>query len=384
MNDDLLIHSCRPIGNRDDGALRDIMIRGGKIADIHNHLECKAHTSVLDAGERLIAPGFIDVHIQGAGGADVLDGSEEALETISLTCSRYGVTGFLATTVYRRDGGNRHLCTASRCTEKDLGGARLLGLHLEGPFISPLRRGMIQPGSICPPSLSELERILELTGTALRIMTIAPELDGSLKLIQKLKRSGTVPSFGHSAASYEQTCAGIEAGISHVTHLFNAMTGMHHRNPGPLPALVASGITAQIIPDGVHVHPSVINLACRLFGSERIVTITDAMQAMGLPDGEYEYDGIRYRSRDGAARYGDGTLIGTALGMDELVRRLQDFGDFSRDQALRTASMNGARVLGLDNRMGAIAQGMDADLALLNDDGTVHATVVSGKVVYRE
>jgi N-acetylglucosamine-6-phosphate deacetylase len=384
MNETLLIRSCRPVGHPENDDSMSILIRSGKIEGVQTLPEIPPETSVLDAGGRLIAPGFIDVHIQGAGGFDVLHDSEEGLETISRTCARYGVTGFLATTVYRHNGRNHHLRTAARCTEKNLGGARLLGIHLEGPFISPLRRGMIQPGSVCPPSPDVLSRILDLAEGTLQIMTIAPEVDGALKLIERLKGAGTVPSFGHSAASYERTRTGIAAGICHVTHLFNAMSGMHHRNPGPLPALVESDVTAQLIPDGVHVHPPVVRLACRLFGPERLVAITDAMQAMGLPDGEYVYDGIRYHAKDGTARYGDGTLIGTAVGMDELVRRLRAFGDLSRDQALGAASANAARVLGLEGRMGTIAPGMEADLTVLNNDLSVHATIVSGKVVYEE
>jgi N-acetylglucosamine-6-phosphate deacetylase len=162
-----------------------------------------------------------------------------------------------------------------------------------------------------------------------------------------------------------------------VTHLFNAMPAMHHREPGSLPALFESDLSAQVIPDGVHIHPAVLRLSCRLLGPERTVTITDGMQAMGLPDGEYEYNTLWYRSVDGTARYEDGTLIGTALGMSELLRRLQDFTQFSFEQTLRTATANPARVLGLETCNELITQGMNGDLVILDPSVSVHATIVS-------
>jgi N-acetylglucosamine-6-phosphate deacetylase len=231
--------------------------------------------------------------------------------------------------------------------------------------------------------MCELERILELSDGTLRIMTIAPELKGNVQLITRLVEHGITVSFGHSNATYEQTLAGFEAGISHVTHLFNAMPLMHHREPGALPAIFESNLSAQVIPDGVHIHPTVVRLACRLLGPEHTVAITDGMQAMGLPDGEYEYNGLRYSSVDGAARYEDGTLIGTALGMSELLRRLQDFSRFTFDQTLRAATVNPARAIGIRAHGASIDQGNTADLVILDKFFSVHATIVSGKVVYR-
>ena len=382
MPNNLFIKNCSVTGRHVDRGSQDLIIERGRVAKIGSGLKPPPGFDRLEGSDKLVMPGFIDVHVQGAGGADVLDGTEEALRTISITCARYGVTGFLATTVYRQGDDNVHLQTAARNVGKDLGGARLLGIHLEGPFISSARRGMIQADSLCPPSVDELNRILELSGGTLRIMTIAPELEGNLQIIERLKKVGTVASFGHSAASYEQALAGIDAGITHVTHLYNAMPPMHHRDPGPLPALVQSSVSVQVIPDGVHIHPAMLDLTCKLFGHERIVSITDGMQAMGLPEGEYEYNGVRYLAQGGTARYQDGTLIGTALGMDELVRRLRHYGSLTREQALRTANINPAQVLGIDDRKGVIEEGRDADLAVLDSDLRVIATIVSGKVVY--
>jgi N-acetylglucosamine-6-phosphate deacetylase len=383
MGENIFIHDCMLAPPYDYHRPLNIIVRDGIIREIGSGLKAASDMPSIDARGHRVAAGFIDLHVQGAGGADVLDGSEESLRIIARTCARYGVTGFLATSVYRRDGDNLHLRSAARMVGENTGGAQLLGIHLEGPFISPERRGMIQPDSICPSSSEEMRKILELTSGTLRMMTIAPEPDGNLGLIADLVRSGTVASFGHSAATYEQTLAGIRAGISHATHLFNAMPSLHHRDAGPLGALQKSDVSVQIIPDGVHVHPAVLELACRIFGAGRINTITDGMQAMGLSDGDYVYNGIAYRAEDGTARYRDGTLIGTALGMSEMVSRLQLLAHLSTAQALETATINPARVLGMETERGSIAPGKRGDLVLLDDDFSVLTTVVSGKVVYQ-
>ncbi|MEA3225681.1 MAG: N-acetylglucosamine-6-phosphate deacetylase, partial [Planctomycetota bacterium] len=303
MTNKLLITNCKLFDAPADEHTTSILIEDGAIAQVGSADPCE---NTLDAEGRIIAPGFIDVHIQGAGDADVLDGTVEALSAISRTSARFGVTGFLATTVFRPDDRNEHLAVAADCVGRDLGGAALLGIHLEGPFISTVKRGMIQPDCICPPSRQVLDEILEVTKGHLDLMTIAPELPDSLPIIRSLVDSGIVASFAHSNATYEQTLEGFDAGISHVTHLFNAMAPCHHRLPGPLVAIFQTDhITAQIIPDGVHIHPAVLKLAFEILGPERTIPITDGMQAIGLGDGKFVYNGIEYESKDGTARYVD-------------------------------------------------------------------------------
>lgn len=379
----LTITNCRVFDSASKAPPATIEVENGRIIKIGGCGHKTASGKTLDAGGRMIAPGLIDVHIQGAGGADVLDGTREALETISKTCARFGVSGFLATTVYRPGGDNRHLEIAAECSGAGLSSARLLGIHLEGPFISPAKRGMIQPSCICKPSLEVLDAIERLTRGTLRMMTIAPELDGSLEIIRRCADHGVIASFGHSAATYEQTLEGIEAGITHATHLFNAMPSLHHRAPGPLCALADSpDVSVQIIPDGVHLHPRIVKLAWEMFGPERCVAITDGMQAAGLPDGSYVYNGIKYKSENGAARYHDGTLIGTAVSLSELVLRLRTFSGCSPAEAINAASRNPVRILGLAGSKGKIARGFDADLTLFERDGSVRAMVLGGNVIY--
>ena len=382
--DSLLITNCRLYDEVETTSVSSVLVRDGKIARVGRPTKNVKADKVLDAQGRMLAPGLIDVHIQGAGGADVLDATPEALATISRTCARFGVTSFLATTVYRPGQDNRHLEVAAECTGRDLGGAHLLGTHLEGPFISFEKKGMIQPSCLTQPSAGVLEDIYGLLGDSLRMMTLAPELPGSVEIIKTLVSRGAIASFGHSKATYDEAIRGFEAGITHVTHLFNAMPSLHHRDPGPLTAIFErSDVTCQVIADGVHSHPSVVRLAYHAIGPERFVTITDGMQAMGLPDGRYVYNGIEYESKDGAARYENGTLIGTALGLNQMLARLVRFTGCAVSTAIKTVTENAARILGLEQTKGSISSGKDADHVILDDDFSVCATIVAGRLVYQ-
>ncbi|MHC4174927.1 MAG: N-acetylglucosamine-6-phosphate deacetylase [Planctomycetota bacterium] len=385
MSEKLLITNCRLFNAPDDKQTTSILIENGTITQIGQIDSSAGCDNTLDAQGRLITPGFIDVHIQGAGGADILDASTEALKAISQTCARFGTTSFLATTVFKPNQKNQHLTLAAEHVGRDLGGANLLGIHLEGPFISLQKKGMILPKCICPPSLQLLNEIQDITNGHLKIMTIAPELPGSLQIIQRLADSNIVASFGHSSATYEQTLAGFNVGISHVTHLFNAMSSLHHRAPGPLVAIFqAKHITAQLITDGVHIHPSVLRFAFETLGPNRIIPITDGMQALGLADGRFIYNGVEYESKEGTARYKDGTLIGTALGLSQLLQKLMTFTDCPLDLAIKTVTQNPAELLGLEEEKGTIASGKDADLILLDHDRSVHTTIVAGNIVFQK
>jgi len=366
MPERLLITNCRLFDRPAEKKTISILMENGIISRIGQIKVPAGFDNILDAGGRIVAPGFIDVHIQGAGGADILDGTAEGLRVISETCVRFGTTSFLGTTVFKPNGENRHISLAGQYVNSDIGGARLLGFHLEGPFISLKKKGMIQPDSICPPSVEVLDRLLDTTAGHLKLMTIAPELPGSLEIIRALVDSDITASFGHSSATYEETLAGFEAGISHVTHLFNAMTPLHHRSPGPLAAIFETKkITAQVIADGVHIHPSVLKLAFKTLGAARTILITDGMQALGLADGKYIYNGVEYTAKEGAARYKDGTLIGTTLGLSQQLR-------------------NPAKLLGIEQRKGYVGVGKDADLVVLEKDCSVHTTIVAGRIVYQK
>ncbi|MHC4585401.1 MAG: N-acetylglucosamine-6-phosphate deacetylase [Planctomycetota bacterium] len=382
MSQRLLITNCRLFDVPDETQTTSILIENGTITQI-GQINPPAGCNTLDAQGRIAAPGFIDVHIQGAGGADVLDATPDALKAISQTCARFGTTSFLATTVFKPGQKNQHLTISAEHVDRDFGGANLLGIHLEGPFISMQKKGMIQPDCICQPSIQVLDEILDITNGRLRMMTIAPELTDCTQIIKRLIDSSVIASFGHSGATYEQTLDGFDAGISHVTHLFNAMPSLHHRKPGPLAAIFQTKhITAQLIPDGVHIHPVVLKLAYETLGPNRTIPITDGMQALGLGDGKFIYNGIEYESKNGTARYEDGTLIGTALGLSQLLERLTSFTGCPFETAIKAVTQKTAELLGIEDRKGSIAQGKDADLVLLDCNYSVHTTIVAGNIVF--
>jgi N-acetylglucosamine-6-phosphate deacetylase len=218
----------------------------------------------------------------------------------------------------------------------------------------------------------------------LNMMTIAPELPGNLDVVRWLVNRGVVAAFGHSNASYEEAKEGFEAGIRHVTHLFNAMPSLHHRSPGPLPAIFEEErATLQIISDGHHLHPGVVRLIYRIAGPRRCVCITDGISGMNLPEGRYIYNGKEYESRDGAARYSDGTLIGSTMSLWNIALKFREFTRCSLEEAVDAVTINPARTIGIDSRKGSLATGRDADIVLLEDDLSVAATIVRGTIRYR-
>jgi len=384
MSKRLLITNGKLYNAPDDKQTASILIENGIITEI-GQINSTTRENTLDAQGRIIAPGFIDIHIQGAGGADVLDATAEALTMISQTCARFGTTSFLATTVFKPNQENKHLKLSAEHIGSNLGGANLLGIHLEGPFISPEKMAMVPPECICPASIQVLDKILNMTGNHLKMMTIAPELSGIKQIIHHLLESNVIASFGHSNAGYEQTLSGFNSGISHVTHLFNAMPSLHHRYPGPLLAIFETkNITVQLIADGVHIHPSVLKFAFRILGQNRTILITDGMRALGLPDGKYIYNDVEYESKEGIAKDKNGTLIGTALGLSQLLKKYISFTGSSLESAIKTVTENPARLLGIEDKKGKIEAGKDADLVLLNKDYSVHTTIVDGNIVFQQ
>jgi N-acetylglucosamine-6-phosphate deacetylase len=380
MYNKILIKNCR-LYNQPDTEI-DVLINSGRIAILNNNIESE-DVYTLNADGFLLAPGFIDVHIQGAGGSDILDGTSEALETMSSTLAGLGTTSYLGTTVVKPKEDNKHLRIANKHANKNSKGANLLGYHLEGPFINVKKKGGLDPDSIYNSSPKALNEILDVCEGNLRMMTIAPELPGNMDLIKELKKNDIVAAFAHSEATYNETKAGFEAGITHVTHLFNAMNPINHRQPGPVTAVFENEyVTAQIISDGHHLHPAIIKMIRKNIGSHRCVPVTDGVQAMGLPEGRYFYNGKEYESKAGAARYLDGTLIGSATSLGEIAIKFMQFTGCSLTEAIDSVSLNPARVLGLENKKGKIAEGYDADLVLMNKDLKVVTTIVNGEIFY--
>ncbi|MDP4116610.1 MAG: N-acetylglucosamine-6-phosphate deacetylase, partial [Bacteroidota bacterium] len=337
----------------------------------------------IDAEGRILAPGFIDIHIQGAGGCDILDGTAKSLETLSSTLAKLGTTGYLGTSVFMADSENNHLNNANKFFNKSLSGATLLGVHLEGPFINPKKKGGLSKDAIFPPSKDVLNNVLEKTKDSLKLMTLAPELIGNKEIIIELLKNNIIPSFGHSDANYIEAKESFEIGIKHATHIFNAMNPIHHREPGPITAIFENPeVTSQIISDGHHLHPAIVNLIYKNTGYERCICITDGMQAMGLPEGNYLYNNREYVSKNGAAKYHDGTLIGSTTSLGNIAYKFMEFTGCTIKQAIDTITFNPAKLLNLETGIGSIQEGLDADLVILDKKFSALVTLVKGFVVH--
>ena len=326
----------------------------------------------------LLRPGFIDLQINGAFGADI-GPDPDAIRTLVDKLPATGVTSFLPTLISSPPERYEEFFAALEEGAADEG-ARVLGAHLEGPFLAPERKGAHDPANMRAVDLGFLRELLR--SEKVKLMTLAPELPKSLEGIELLLEEGAVASAGHTEATYEKVMRAADAGLRLGTHLYNAMRSLAHREPGTVGALLTHDrIRTGIIADGVHVHEAALRLAHRAKGSEGLILVTDAMEAAGMPQGDYELGGRKVRLEDGAVRLPDGTLAGSALTMDEAVRNTVRFLGVSLAQAVRMAAETPAAALNLDGK-GKIAVGCDADLVLLDEEGTVLETIVSGERVY--
>jgi N-acetylglucosamine-6-phosphate deacetylase len=360
--------------------LADLVAAEGRVAAITPQADGVALT--LDAGGCYVLPGFVDLHIHGAAGADVMDADPAALATVARFLSTCGVTSFLATTMTAPHGAILAAVAAvAAYGAEPQEGARLLGVHLEGPYISPLFPGAQPAAAIRPPNLAEFA---ELAGAGpLRMITLAPEVPGADALIRTARSHGLTVVLGHTDATYEECLAAVELGVSQATHTYNAMSGLHHRRPGALGATLShDSIYAQLIADNIHVHPAGIKILARCKGSERTVLITDAIRATGMGPGHYDLAGQTVTVAEGACRLADGTLAGSILMMDEALRNFMAATGYSLAEAWPTTSRTPACSIGLGREISSLAPGHCADLVLLDPQLAVVATVVGGRVVY--
>lgn len=339
---------------------------------------------VIDAEGGYIAPGLIDVHIHGSNGADVMDAKNESLRTISRYLVKHGTVGFLPTIVTSSQqtlfSVARHIAHYSPGTTPDE--ARILGVHLEGPYVNEARKCAFVPDFIRGADLSELEEISKILGGQFRLLTMAPEVLGNSEVIPWLKHRGIAVSIGHSDGTFEQTLAAFQMGVNRVTHMYNGMRGLHHREPGVVgAALVSPEIWVELIPDFVHVHAGAIEVLLRAKGVEKVVLVTDATSAAGLPDGKYNLGGKEIFARGGVVRLREGNLAGSSLTLIEGVKNMIREIGVDLIDAFRMASINPALSVGLEN-MGWIRKGYVADFVVTSPALDIKKTIVSGNVVY--
>ena len=337
--------------------------------------------TVIDAQGYYVVPGFIDVHVHGADGHDTMDATPEAIHGMAAFYAKHGVTSYYPTTMTMPAPAILAALENVENCPQPIDGAQHLGVHVEGPYLNLKYKGAQPPEYFRPPIPAEYGRWLE-TGVC-KLMTVAPEIDGSLQMIQELGAQGVEFAIGHSAASYEEAVQGFDAGVRQVTHVFNGMVGLHHREPGALAAILTDDrVDAQLIADGIHVHPAMIRMLIRAKGAEHVMLITDAIQAAGLSDGNYSLGGQAVTVTDGIARIANGALAGSTLTMDKAIRNMVAFTDLPLQKIIGMASAVPARAMRLTNK-GKLSAGCDADVVLLNRELEVMLTMVGGKLVYQ-
>lgn len=337
----------------------------------------------LDVEGRVVLPGFIDVHVHGAVGHEVMDGAIAGLHDMSRFFAAHGVTSFLATTwTASTDDTLRALTAVAEAGGSPLPGAQLLGAHMEGPYLSRAKCGAHDPGQVRAPDVDEACRFFD--AGPVRLITLAPELARARDLVDLCLERGIRVSVGHTEASFEQVVTAARWGARHLTHTFNAMPPLHHREPGPVgAAIMLPELLAELIADNHHVHPALLKTFLRAKGADGVVLITDALRPTGLGPGEYTIGGRPVRVADGVVRLADGTIAGSVLTMDRALRNLADADGRSAEHLWRTTSRNAAIAAGVEDRKGTIEVGMDADLVVIDPDVAVQLTIVGGRVVHR-
>ncbi len=361
----------------------DVRVEAGLIDRIDKDVAAPG-ARVIEAKGSMVAPGFVDLHIHGGFGQLCESGNTEAVIELSRQLPQFGVTAFLPTLASLPRQRLRTAVEAIALAAGGEPGARILGIHLEGPFLNRHCAGAQNPRWMRPPDLAEFDDLLARSGGLVKMTTIAPELPGAVPLIAMAADRGIVVALGHSEANEEETLLAIDAGASHVTHLYNAMRPFHHREPGLLGvALTDLNLTVELIADGHHVRPRALELAWRLRGGTSTVLVSDAV-ALGLADGEHQLFGVRCLVENGSVRTGNGKrLFGSCLALDGAVRNLCNWlPTTAPEKVLEAASTTPNRVLRLDKEFGRIETGYHADLVVLDENYQVRYTIVGGRVVY--
>jgi N-acetylglucosamine-6-phosphate deacetylase len=365
-----------------------VFVEDGKIVEVVSRegREVSRGTRLLDLGDACLVPGFIDVHIHGGSGHDVMESDSTALRAVEQLLYRHGVTSYLPTTITApldetlKAVERLANAIASGQGKGNAGRARPVGIHLEGPFISHIRRGVHPPEDILPPTLETFQKLWEASRGCVKVITVAPEVEGARAVIAGATARGVCVSIGHSDADLKAAQDGVAAGARHATHTFNAMRPLDHRDPGILAVvLMDDRISAEIIADGIHVDPLIVQLFLRAKGADGAVLVTDGTAATGMPNGHYRLGSLDVEVKDGKCT-ADGKLAGSVLTMDKAVQNVMKFASCDLQHAVRLATLNPARTAGLAPQSGTIAVGAFADMVALSPRGEVRTTIVRGQV----
>lgn len=365
----------QPLLTVEDGRITDVSSRAGKTLALN--------AALVDFGDAVLAPGFLDIHIHGGAGVDAMRALPSELPRLGKFLASHGVTGYFPTTVAAPLDSTcaalERLADAIEATTDGSVQARPLGIHLEGPFLSHKRRGVHPPENLVAPTVAIFDRLWQAARGHVRMMTIAPEIPGAMEVIAEAARRNVCVSIGHSDADMPTAQNAVTAGARHATHTFNAMRPLDHRDPGIIGEVLSDDrLSADMIVDGIHVAPVVVQLFLQAKGIERAVLITDAISATGMPDGRYQLGPIKVDVKDGKCT-SNGSLAGSVLTMDRAVRNVTQFSRWSLRDAVRAATLNPARAVGLAGNHGTLAKGANADFTVLSPAGEVLKTIVGGR-----
>ncbi|GAC1397825.1 MAG: N-acetylglucosamine-6-phosphate deacetylase [Ktedonobacteraceae bacterium] len=379
------LRNARLVDATMDQAANTITIDGAYIQRVGHGDD--AEENVIDASDTIITPGFIEVHTHGGGGFNLHTTDVHEILSYARWIPTTGVTSFLIAVVGTPNAlPEQQLRTAVNAIEqhKDKPGAEPLGIHLEGPYINEKRRGAHPPSWLRLPNEHETTSILELTKKYLKLVTLAPELPGAEQLIRQLVAAGVTVSIGHTDANFEQTQAAIQLGVTHATHCFNAMPPLLHREPGPIAAIAqACQVYGEVIADGVHVHPAVVDMLVRMLGPERVVVVTDAQSVAGVSgNSTFEFAGQQAHVAHGAACLADGTLAGSVLTMDKALHNILTMTHVSLSEVVAMLTLNPAQSAHVAAYKGKLQTGYDADLLLFDSSLTLQATICRGKITF--
>jgi N-acetylglucosamine-6-phosphate deacetylase len=364
-----------------------VCVQDGVVASVgpRSALNAASNQAITDFPDCTLVPGFFDVHIHGSAGCDVMRSGPAEREKMEVFLAKHGVTTYFPTTVtapldVTLSALERLAEGIAAAADRHRGRARPVGIHLEGPFLSHAKRGVHPPEDLMKPSVATFDKFWQAARGHVRMMTIAPELEGAEELIAEATKRGVLISIGHSDALIEEARRGVKAGARHATHTFNAMRPLDHREPGILnEVLTNERVSADLIADGIHVHPTIMKLLATAKGEDHLVLITDAISATGMPDGHYLLGTLEVEVRDGKCLRG-GTLAGSVLTMDRAVRNLMQFAGVDLQHAIRAAATNPARVAREKNK-GVIEAGAAADFVALTPAGEVRATIIAGAAI---
>ncbi|MBP2627277.1 MAG: N-acetylglucosamine 6-phosphate deacetylase [Firmicutes bacterium] len=367
----------------------DMLIENGLICAVGCNLPDDSDSNSCCFSEDILIPGLIDTHVHGAGGYDIMDGTAESLAALSQALLREGTTAFLGTTLSSSVDRLLTILETIHTGRTDVihsNQAQLLGVHLEGPFLTTEYKGA-HVGEYIPPSipgrdLAILTRLVNAYPSLIRILTFAIDRIDTTDLIAFCQSHGIIPAAGHTAADYTAMSRAAVAGVHRITHAFNAMPGIHHRQPGPVTeGLLNADIELEIIADGIHIHPAILEMVFRLKPQDKITLVSDGTRSVGMPDGEYELGGQITTVKNGIARLSDGTIAGSAYSLLQGIRTMVQVLNRPLHEAVRFASLNPARSLGVADRLGSLESGKDATFVRLSSNLTVKQVWLQGKIV---